>query len=249
MKSRHLSFILLIVGLGVCALVACAPETTTLPPTVLVSTDTLQPTPCNPMVINSSSGITKVSLPDGSEVYLSENTEVELTVAGSCPGVIDDIVVLLDGQVAIHSHLPVGTWFLVKDPGGNIAQLIDTGVVSFDPGSGLFLLECTNGNCELGRNFQQLTQLGCNTGGSLDQNGNFIESITIDINTLQTKYGDWIVPLCVATATPTPSNTPISSNSPTPSSTPTLIGTPNLKATATAACISFHSKFPQTPCP
>jgi hypothetical protein len=55
------------------------------------------------------------------------------------------------------------------------------------------------------------------------------------------------------TWTPRVTNTPFTSATFTATSTgtqtmtPTI--TPNLAATATAACISFHNKFPGTPCP
>jgi hypothetical protein len=73
-----------------------------------------------------------------------------------------------------------------------------------------------------------------------------------------------IIPL-EATWTPTPTVSPVPSRTlaptwtvaasgtlrPTTTFTPTLTPTftPNHAATATAACITFHSKFPGTPCP
>lgn len=49
-----------------------------------------------------------------------------------------------------------------------------------------------------------------------------------------------VVPPVVVTATPPPTNTP--------TRTPTRTATPNLAATATAACATFRSQFPATPC-
>jgi hypothetical protein len=40
-------------------------------------------------------------------------------------------------------------------------------------------------------------------------------------------------------------NTP----TPRPTLTPTATATPDLPATATAACLDFHSQYPVTPCP
>ena len=57
----------------------------------------------------------------------------------------------------------------------------------------------------------------------------------------RTKAPTWT--LLSGQLTSTPSLTPTSTTTPTP----TL--TPNLAATATAACVSFHSRFPKTPCP
>jgi hypothetical protein len=68
-----------------------------------------------------------------------------------------------------------------------------------------------------------------------------------------------VSPVPSRTSAPTwtlpPSSTPKFTSSPTVKPTGTLIPsatlsrTPNRAATATAACIAFHSQFPGTPCP
>ena len=244
-------------------IVACAPLSVLLPTSLSTPVATPLPELCNPVLINTSSSLTTIRLPDNSEVYLFENTEIELTVGGNCPGMPEHRIVLRRGQVAIQSHLPVGLWFIVSNPGGYVAQLNDTGTVSYDPDSSRFLLDCTNGNCALGPNPQQLTQLGCNEGGGLDQNGLFSGPFAIDINALQAEYGIWIIPQCVAfetntpspletaTSTPTETLTPTRTptGGPTSTRTPTPTATPNRAATATAYCRSFQNQFPGTPCP
>jgi hypothetical protein len=238
----------LLIVLCLCMLAACTPVPTLLPTSVSTPGATPQPIQCNPIQVNSSSGMTTILLPDNSEVYLSENTEIELTIAGYCPGMTEHRIILRRGQVAIQSHLPVGKWFMVNNPDGYVAQLNDTGAVSYDPDSSRFLLDCTNGNCALGPDAQQLTQLGCNEGGGLDLSGSFSGPFAIDINALRARYGDWITPKCLAAGT----NTPVALNTTeasTPTETPTPTGTPNLAGTATAYCHSFHSQFPGTPCP
>jgi len=218
---------------------ACAPASlpTAEPTSISLPTDTPQILQCKPVTMTGKSSVTMVRLPDNSEIYLSENAQIELTTADNCPGVTETSIKLLSGQVAIKTNLPVGSWFNVTNPAGFIARLNNTGAVMFDPVTGQFLLDCTNGSCTLGPNSQQFAQFGCNEGGGLSKNSTFPVPLPIDISALQAKYGDWIVPMCLATGTPSLVGTP------GPTSTPLLA------KTATAACATFRSKFPGTPCP
>jgi hypothetical protein len=224
---------------------ACVPVSSSAvqPTSIPLPTNTFPPLQCDPVPVNSGSGVTMFRLPDNSEVYLSENTEIEITIAGYCEGITENSINLISGQVAIHTDLPEGSWFNVISPEGFIARLNATGAVEYDPSSGEFLLDCTNGTCTLGPNAQQFTQFSCNEGAGLSQNTTFPAPLAIDVINLQAKYGDWIVPNCLATETPTPSETPNPNETPSPGSNS------NLAKTATAACATFHGKFPGTPCP
>jgi hypothetical protein len=225
--------------LTLCILTACTPVPTPIaqPTSIPLPTETSQPSKCEPVKMTGNSSVTMTRLPDNSEIYLSENTQIELTTADNCPGVTETSIILLSGQVAIKANLPVGSWFIVTNPGGFIARINGTGAVEFDATTGQFLLDCTNGNCTLGPSLQQFAQFGCNEGGGLSNHSTFPVPLVIDVSALQSTYGDWIVPTCVAAKTPTLIGTP----------NPT--GTPLMAKTATAACAAFHSKFPGTPCP
>jgi hypothetical protein len=218
---------------------ACTPASlpTTQPTSIPLPTETSQPLACKPVTMNGNSSVTMIRLPDNSEIYLSENAQIELTSADNCPGVTETSIKLFSGQVAIKTNLPMGSWFNVTSPDGSIARLNNSGAVIFDPATGQFILDCTNGDCTLGPNSQQFSQFGCNQGRGLSRNSTFPVPLAIDVSALQAKYGDWIVPLCLETGTPTPIGTPA------PTSTPLLA------KTATAACATFHAKFPGTPCP
>lgn len=233
--SRNI-IILLVASLVV--LSACAPAATPTPQPTAVPTATEEiklPT-CDPMDITGD-GLTKITLADGTEIYLSEKAHITLVPAGYCPGISEHFITLIKGQIAIRAKVAAGAWVNVTNPDGFIARLNKTGAVTFDPVAGQFILDCTNGECTLGPNAQQFAQFLCGEGGGLSKNTTFPVPMTVDVNALKDKYGSWIVPVCAATATPTPPGTPAAT------------GTPELAKTATSACATFRAKFPGTPCP
>ena len=267
----HRKVIVVLIFFCVCLLIACAPISVLFPtalPTVMVLP---QPLNCSPIVINTGSSPATIQLPDNSLIYIAENTLIDLVVGGYCAGITEHHIVLHQGQVAIQSSLPAGMWFTITNPAGYVVQLNNTGIASFNPDNNLFRIDCTNGNCGLGPNIQQLTQLGCNEGGELDQSGSFTGPLSIDLDAIKAKYGDWVIPLCLPVVSDTPSSIYTISLTPTETPTPTwtitvtpiethtgistftptrtATKTPNRAATATAYCRIFQNQFPGTPCP
>jgi hypothetical protein len=195
---------------------------------------------CDPITASNDIGMTILTLPDGSLIYLAESTEIEFTPAGYCQGVDEHRILLNQGQVAIHSLLPEGKWTVVRSPDGYLAKVGDTGLVSFDPEGRGFTLACTNGSCALGVNVDTLTLLGCGESAELDATGNFIGPFNVDTDSL-VQFGQWLQPKCAPAQTSTP-------KSPTNTLIPAT-ETLDAAATATASCASFHRQFPLTPCP
>ncbi len=230
------SIFLALVSLGILAaivLTGCQPGPTPTSPTEPVATPL--PAQCDPITVSNGSGQTVLTLPDGSQIYLAASTEIEFTPAGYCPGLEEHHILLKQGAVAIHSLLPEGRWIVVSSPDGYLAQLGETGLVTFDPEGHLFTLACTNGTCALGADVDKLTPLGCGESADLDADGNFSGPFNVDPATL-VQFGEWLQPKCAPARTSTPK----------PS---TQTPTPDAAATATAYCASFHSQFALTPCP
>ena len=234
------SFFLALVSLGtivVIVLTGCqpGPTPTHTPTSITEPVTTPLPSNCEPIIVSNGSGQTILTLPDGSQIYLADYTEIEFTPAGYCQGVDEHHILLKQGAVAIHSLLPVGRWIVVSNPDGYLAQLSETGLVIFDPEGQLFTLACTNGTCALGTNAENLTSLGCGESADLDADGKFSGPFNVDPAML-VEFGEWLQPKCAParTSTPRPS---------------TATPTPDTAATATAFCASFHSQFALTPCP
>ena len=196
-----------------------------------------------PIFIRNDVGISYIRLSDGSEIFLSEYTDIQLTtVAGLTIGASEHEIVIQRGQIAINSHLPVGKWFTIKSPNGFIARV--TGsiiVVSYSPDDGRFIADCIQGDCELGVDIQQLLQLAALDQGWLDQNGNFNGPFEVNVEDLINRYGTWIGTAPTLTPTFTPEKF---TETPTP-----YTQTPDVAATATSACATFQAQFPGTPCP
>jgi len=198
-----------------------------------------------PIFIRNDVGVAFIRLPDGSEIYLSEYTDIELiTVAGLTMGATEDEIVIHRGQIAVNSHLPAGKWFTIKNPNGFIARVTgSTIVVTYSPETGQFNAACVEGDCQMGPEIQQLLQVAADAEGWLDQDGNFNGPFEVNLEELEATYGSWIVP--TEEATPTYTSSPqMASETPLP-----YTQTPNAAATATSACATFRAQFPGTPCP
>ncbi len=206
-------------------------------PTLVVAT--ALPVHCDPIDVSSGAAQTVLTLPDGSQIYLAENTEIEITPAGYCPGLYEHKILLKHGQVAVISLLPVGNSVVVTSPTGYFAQISGTGLVTLDPVANDFIMDCTSGTCALGAKADKLISLGCGESGYLDAYGNFNGLFNVDLDRIA-QFGDWLMPKCVPalTSTPKPANATLTS-------TPTM----DVGATATAYCNSFRSQFALTPCP
>jgi hypothetical protein len=231
----------LLVLMAILALSACAPAVTltqtsappTMPATISPIATTPGPVTCSSISASNDVGLTLLVMPDGVGVYLGSTTDIEFTPGGYCPSNETDQVVLRNGQVAIRSLLPLGESISVTSHGNFIATINDTGLVSYDPTSGIFQVSCSNGSCTLGTDLRYMNSLACGESGFLDSNGSFSGPFPVDQDSLAV-FGDWLLSKCLQTATSTP--------------TPP-VGTPDTAATATAYCASFNEQFPLTPCP
>ena len=211
-----------------------------------------------PIISTAAMVISDVYLPDGSKVVVKQISEIAFSrLAGFNPAVIDDVISLRSGEVLVKSRLSQGVWFTVYSPHGYIARV--TGsimVVSFDPVTNDFFVDCILGYCQIGPDESRLGSLNPGERGWLDPAGNVYGPVAVDFEALRAVYGDDNLteePIPTATVTETPTETPTEMVTGTPSLTPgatlTPTLTPDLKATATAACKQFHRQYPATPCP
>ena len=194
--------------------------------------DTATPVPEDEQ-ITTYGPLCKVSLsyirfPDGSELYLAPETEIEiLSIEDLSTGISGYEILLSRGQLVILSQPPQEVQFTVISPEGYIAQL--TGSIMFvgiEKDLGKFTAICVDGVCDLGSDLQSLIPLAAESEGWLDENGNFQGPFEIDINTLREGCGEDYISVVIP---PTP--------------------TPDIGATATAFCGTFEEENPGTPCP
>ena len=225
--------ILIILALAGCS--ALTGQTPLPPPTIPGETEpppTPLPTECKQIRVANSEGLSLMTFPDGSQLFLGPNTEIDFIPAGYCPGITDHQVYLLRGEIAVRSLLPEGSLFTVFSPEGFKVTLDDTGLVTYSLENTLLTLNCSNGNCTIGTD-QQPYALTCGQMVEFDQSAVMNGPFGINVSVL-TPYGDWLLPKCDFTP-----------DEPTSTPTPTL----DIGATATAACASWNTEFPSTPCP
>ncbi len=196
--------------------------TTSIPTEKAIIIEEAEVAPGEPIYIKYEFGNNIVRLPDGSEIILGLDSEIELTkIFGHTQGATDHEIILLKGTILVVSNLPEGKWFRVLNPNGHIAQVTGSVmVVGYNPETGIFITACVDGDCELGSDAQALFKVAAEEEGWLDENGNFQEPVEVDMDELRAIYGDKI---------------------------PEEV--PDLEAEATAACGEFQSQFPGTPCP
>ena len=200
-----------------------------------------QPTQVGPLCKTDKS---HVLLPDGSEIYLVPDTELEiLSLEGLTSDTSGHELLLRQGQIVIVSKLPPGTWFTIINPDGSRARLDGLMMqVGFDPDPGVFSVICIDGVCELGSDTQEYISVGPASEAWIAENGDFRGPFVIDLNQLREGCGDDYIAVTVLPS-PTPSLTPDLSL------TPAFTLTPDLNATATAFCGEFEAENPGTPCP
>lgn len=220
-----------------------------------------------PMVIRYQIDQNYIRLPDGSEIILGPNSEIELNRIYGLTGGIEHEILLLRGTILVISQLPEGKWFSVVNPDGHIARVTGSVMeVGYNAETGEFTTKCVNGDCELENDAQALFQIAAKQEGWFDKDGNFLGPFEVDMDELRKTYGDLIPPDGPPTETPTntPTGTATSTTTGTSTSTSTgtttttatglstttPTGTPDIRGSATAACATFHKNFPLTPsCP
>ena len=172
--------------------------------------------------------LSNIRFPDGSELYLEPETEIEiLTISDPSMETSGIEILLRRGRIVIVSKLPLDTWFTIVNPGGEKARLNGSIMyVSYDIEIGDFDVVCVDGNCEFESAAQAIFQLSSEFEGWLDENGNFQGPFEIDINNLREGCGEDYISVVIL---PTP--------------------TPDIGATATAFCGDFEEENPGTPCP
>jgi hypothetical protein len=232
-------FLILLLGIMIVLVItgcdALTGRTPLPPPTEQVQTEpppTALPTECKPIGFANSEGLSLITFPDGSQVFLGANTEVDFIPGGYCPGINEHHAYLLRGEIAVRSLLQDDSLFSVFSPEGFKVTLDDTGLVVYDQENKLLTLNCSNGNCTIGTEKQSYL-VTCGQMVEFDQNAVPNGPFGINVSMLA-PYGDWLLPKCdsipeVPTSTPTP--------------------TPDVGATATAACSAWNNEFPSTPCP
>jgi len=233
------AFLIILLGIMTALVITgCAAltgQTPVSPPTEPAQTEPLPtplPTECKPIRFANSEGLSLLTFPDGSQMFLGNNTEIDFIPAGYCPGITEHRAYLLRGEIAIRSLLPDDSWFTVFSPEGFKVTLEKTGLVNYNLENKLLTLNCSNGNCTIGTE-QQPYLITCGQMVEFDQNAVPNGPFGINVSVLA-PYGDWLLPKCdfipeEPTSTPTP--------------------TPDVGATATAACSAWNNEFPSTPCP
>jgi len=241
-RSPHnpLMTLALFMILSVIVLAGCQPgsnptQLLTSPIDLPEPTNTPLPTRCDPITARNDIGLTVLTLADGSQIYLGENTEIVFTPVRYCPGLEEHHIILKQGQVAVSSKLPEGKLVQINSPEGYLAQLGKTGLVAYKPDEHIFALSCSNEPCSLGVSAGSLITLTCGQSAVLDAAGTLRGPTAINTTEL-IPFGEWLMPQCALAPTPTDTPAP-------------PVGTPNPAATATASCKSFQDKFPLTPCP
>jgi FecR protein len=240
MNDKHPNKVLFIflIPLAISLLAGCMLLNNSTPTSISTGLPKLENTPpptrCTPIIASNDTGLAILTLPDGSQIYLGADSEIEFAPAGYCAGVNADNIWLLQGQVAVNAQISDGDWIIVNSPDGYLGLISKTGMASFDPSSHNFTLACSNKNCALGTDNTKLISLNCGENGTLDAAGGF--SVSSEDPTILAPFGDWLQPQCgnvvTITATPLPETE-----------------TPDIAATATAFCSSFSQQFVSTPCP
>lgn len=239
-KNSHLRiFLIFLLGiLSIAVFTGCSiltGRTPIPPPTEQVQTEpppTAIPTDCKPIRMANSEGLSLVTFPDGSQVFLGANTEVDFIPGGYCPGISEHRAYLLRGEIAVRSLLPDTSLFTIFSPEGFKVTFDDTGLVNYNVDKKLLTLNCTNGNCTIGT-LEQPYLLTCGQMVEFDENAVPNGPFGINVSILA-PYGDWLLPKC-----------DFIPNEPTSTPTPTV----DVGATATAACSAWNNQFPSTPCP
>jgi hypothetical protein len=217
------------------ALTSCIPFSITQTPDDQSST-TLE----GEILLNSRNGQSCYHLPDGSEIFLDQDTLIGLTA-----DTLHHEIVLYRGKVTVISKLPLRQFFTVRNPYGYIARverITDAVIViTHNNQEGFFIYDCLAGHCQMGVDASSLKEIPAGGQMWMGLYGNFqgpfpalatapqemcvsSEEIIIEIPTLSSTF----TPELAVTETPTPDE---------------------LGGTATAACSTFQAEFPGTPCP
>jgi hypothetical protein len=191
---------------------------------------------------------TIVALPDGSRVEMLPGSNISIGLDNmNLP-----LITLQDGNMLILSNQGEDNWFTLQTNNGYQAKVKGCSmIVSFSASDQSFGLKCLVGTCVFVMDGTHSFTL--DGGKSITyQNGGLGTPETINLVELKKIYtSDFekclVVPITgqeEATATATQSEVPVSNLTATFTTIPI-----NLAGTATAACSTFHLKFPATPCP
>lgn len=239
-RSKKFTFQATTATLGILiilVMVGCSVFTppTQVPTQVPIPTEppaTQVPPDCKSMRFANTVGMALLNLPDGSQVFMNSDTEFDFIPGNYCPDRPAHQVILLKGEIAIHSILPQDILFAVFSPEGYKITLNETALVRYDQAGKRLAVYCSNGFCTLGTDAQPVL-ITCGQMAELDQAGNLSGPFVIDVSVLQ-PYGEWLLPRCGNFTTSTPAE-----------DTPSY----DFGATATAACSAWNNQFPSTPCP
>jgi hypothetical protein len=189
-------------------------------------------------------GQSYVRLPDGTEIFLAAETEIEISsLSDISTGATGHEILLRHGQIVILSQLNPGIWLTIVNPSGYTVRFDGSlMLIGFDQNTGRFSAVCLNEICELGSDPEDLIPLAQDSWAWLDENGVLRGPFEIDTNELREGCSEDFI-----SATDPPTSTPEIADTPSPDLAATA--TPDLAATATAFCGEFEEENPGTPCP
>lgn len=185
-----------------------------------------------------------VALPDGSRVEMQPGSNISIGLdASNLP-----LITMQDGTMLLLSNQGEDNWFTLQTNNGYRAKVKGCSmIVSFSATDQSFGLQCLVGSCVFV--MDNTHSFSLDGGKSITyQNGSLGTPETVNLVELKKIYtSDFekclVVPITgqeEATATATLGEVPVLTSTTAPI---------NLSGTATAACQTFHSKFPATPCP
>lgn len=218
---------------------------------------------------DTTSDLSKLNMPDGSTIVVNGSAEFGVSRLANLASSLNYQGWVASGEVLVVSQLPTGTWYTIVNPSGFIARVTASNsapgaimLVKFDPATGTFTINCILGICQMGQDPENLSNIPLNNQGSLNQGGTFQGTSASAGALITATYGSYITggsPVATYTSIPAASTITTTATSipsatrTSPPNQPTAVNTntpvPNLAATATAACSSFQSQFPGTPCP
>lgn len=229
MKTKNILF-WSIVFLGTVLVAACsgnvAEQTATAHSPVFTEN-----TPAPPQELIVDFIPSRITLLDGSILYLDEETEIQILSLDAAEA-LENRLLLNRGRMMVISQQPAGTWFTIQSPAGYMGRV--TGsiiIVRLDVETGNYYVACIEGSCEYGDDPDNMLSLEPGFYALIDPNGNVIEIAAIVDFEAYEYFEEYIPGGDDLPSTPTPSSTP------------------DEAATATAVCAEIQSEAPGSHCP
>jgi hypothetical protein len=187
---------------------------------------------------------TIVALPDGSRIEMLPGSNISVSLDNSN----SPFITLQDGTMLILSNQGEDNWFTLQTNNGYRAKVKGCSmIVSFSAADQSFGLQCLVGSCVFVMDSTHSFSL--DGGKSIAyQNGGLGTPETVNLIELKKIYTSDFEKCLVVPITGQEEATVTATQAEVPVFTATTVPI-DLPGTATAACQTFHSKFPATPCP